>query len=175
MPIVAKDKKKEYSAAPEGLWPAVCVDVVDLGVEDSQWGEKHKIQLRWILDEKEAGSDPKTNKPFMVSRKLTLSLADKSHLRPLLEAWRGRKFSREELEGFDVETVLGANCQVQIIHNVGGEGDVYANVQAVVPAAKGGTKLRIPSDYVRMCEREKRQELERNGNGFQAQDEDVPF
>lgn len=176
MAIIAKGNKKEYTAAPEGLWQAVCVDVVDMGLEHNQRYDKdeHKIQLRWILDEKEAGLDPKTSKPFMVSRKLTLSLGEKSHLRPLLEAWRGKKFSKEELEGFDLECVIGIPCQVQIIHNAGDEGTVWANVQAIVPPARGAIKMRVPEDYVRVCDRDSKSGSA-DGNGFHAQDEDVPF
>lgn len=171
MPIIAKKPKSEFSAAPEGLHPAVCCDVVDCGMEDSPWGQLHKVQIRWQLEEE----DPKSHKPYMVVQKYTLSLHEKAKLRSVLEAWRGRKFTAEELDGFDCEKLLNANCQVQVIHSIKGNGDTYANVQAVVPAAKGATKLRVNQDYVRVCEREKRAQLEATPDGYQATDEDVPF
>lgn len=108
----------------------------------------------------------------MVVQRYTLSLHEKSKLRPMLEAWRGRKFTNEELEGFDLERLLGANCQVQVCHNISSDGQVYANVQAVVPAAKGAAKMAVNHGYIRVCEREKRAELEANPNGT---DSDVPF
>ena len=170
MSIIAKNNKGEFTPAPEGLHPAVCCDVVDRGVVESQWGESHQVEVRWQLEDK----DPKTNRPFMVQRRYRLSLHEKSSLRPMLEAWRGRKFSQEELEGFDLEKLIGVNCQVQVIHNIKDNG-VYANVQAVVPAPKNGTKLRVDSDYIRVCERDKRAEMESDPHGYQAQDADVPF
>lgn len=175
MPIMAAKKKKEYTAAPEGLWPAVCCDVVDLGLQKSQWGEQYKVQIRWILDPADPELvDPKSGKSFMVVKRYTNSLHEKSRLRPMLEGWRGKKFSAEEEDGFDLEKLIGVCCQVQIVHNAVDEGDVYADVQAVVPFPKNQTKIRVPSDYIRMCEREKRKELEAHPNG-EVTDDDIPF
>ena len=58
MPIYARKKETEFSPAPEGLWPAVCVDVVDLGIVQTPFGPQEKIQIRWQLEEK----DPKTGR-----------------------------------------------------------------------------------------------------------------
>lgn len=150
MPILAKAKKSEYTAAPEGLWAAVCCDVVDLGmVMNAQWGEKHMIKIMWQLED----VDPKSKKPYIVMRRFGLSLSEKSHLRPILESWRGNKFTQSELDGFDLEKLIGVNCQVQVIHNIKDNGDVFANVQAVVKPAKGAPKLRV-RDYVRVADRE---------------------
>ena len=175
MPLIAKASKKEYTPAPEGMWNAICVDAVDLGmVHNERYGkDEYKIQIRWILDEKEAGVDPETGKQFMVLRKFTLSLGEKSHLRPFLQTWRGKKFTEEELMGFDVEKLVGVQCQVQIIHNVGDEGTVWANVQTVIKPSASAVKLRIPEDYIRVRDRDK--QPNGNGNGFVAADEDVLF
>lgn len=167
--IIAKSNKGEFTPAPEGLWGAVCCDVVDLGMQESQWGESHRVEIRWQLED----DDPKSDKPYMVFRRFRLSLHEKSTLRPLLEAWRGRKFSAEELEGFDLEKLIGVNCQVQVVHNIKAGGETYANVQAVVKAAKGSTPLTVRGDYIRMQEREHRAELEKHPNG--VTDEDIPF
>jgi hypothetical protein len=174
MPIIAKKKKIEYTPAPEGLHPAVCCDVVDLGLQDTPWGQKEKVEIRWQIEE----SNPDNGgKPFDVRKRFTLSLHEKANLRITLETWRGRKFSDEELEGFDLEKLLGVPCQVQVIHNAGEEGRVYANVQAVVPAGKKDVKLRI-RDYVRQVDRERSKELEKeefSSRGSQIGDEDIPF
>src|SRR3990167_8424522 len=83
MPIIARDDRKPYTPAPPGLHNAVCVDVVDLGLIDSQWGEKPQIELRWQIERE----NPETGKPFLVVRRFTLSLSEKSNLRPFLEGW----------------------------------------------------------------------------------------
>ena len=168
MPIYARKKEVEYDPAPEGLWPAVCVDVFDLGIQDYGFGPQEKIEITWQLEEKNA----KTGKRFQVAQRYTPSLHEKSRLRPMLEAWRGRKFTKDEEREFDIEKLLGANCQLQIIHNVRDEGRTYANVQAVVPQAKGTTKLR-PEEYIRRIDREKNFEAHPDGNA--NADSDVPF
>lgn len=174
MAIMASKPKSEYSTAPEGLFAAVCCDVVDLGIQDTGFeGKKaHKVQIRWMLEE----TDQKTGKNFMVMRSFRLSLHEKASLRAILESWRGRKFTPEELDGFDLEVLLGVNCQVQVIHNIKDGGETYANVQAVVPPARNAVKMRVPDGYVRVAEREQRERLEQDPFGSGAPvDEDIPF
>lgn len=168
MPIIAKAPESKFSPCPEGLHPAVCVDVVDMGVQQTPWGDKHKVCLVFQISE----LDEDTGKPFEVRGYYTLSLSEKANLRKHLETWRGRKFTETELQGFDVETVLGANCQLQVIHNITDDGKVYSNIQAIVPAAKGLPKLRA-LDYVRMKDRAKA-----HGNGVTSDELDadsIPF
>lgn len=166
MAITVCEPKSNFNPAPEGLFTAVCVDVVDMGEMETQWGMKRKIQIRWQLDEK----DPDTGRPFMIAARYTASLSEKATLRHILETWRSKKFTPEELQGFDLEKLIGVNCQIQIVHNPGDQGRVYANVLAVVPAAKGAEKIR-PVDYVREKDRAK------NGNAPapEVDNGDVPF
>jgi hypothetical protein len=99
----------------------------------------------------------------MVVQRYTLSLHEKSLLRPMLEAWRGQKLKADELEGLEV------------IHNIKDGGEVYTRIQAVVPPAKGASKLRICRDYIRVADREKRADCERIPNGREITDADSPF
>jgi hypothetical protein len=173
MPIVVKQLKLEYSVAPEGLHAAVCCDVVDKGVIKGQWGEAHKVEIRWQLEE----IDPTTNppRPYMVVAWYTLSLHEKSRLRPMLAAWRGRKFTPEELAGgFDLEKLIGTNCQVQIVHNIREDGGTFASVQAVVPPAKDAVKFRVSPTYVRVQDRDRVGKDEMPAKAT-IDDNDVPF
>ena len=173
MPLIVKDNKKEYTPAPEGLWPAVCCDVIDLGIQKTMYGEQVKIEIRWQLE----GIDPKTKFPYMVTQRYTPSLHEKSKLRPMLEAWRGKRFTPDELKGFDIEKLIGVNCQIQVLHNIANEGQVYANVQAVIPPAKGTPKLAVNKDYIRVAERAKRAAMEAHpdGNGSDSNEDWTPF
>jgi hypothetical protein len=148
MPITVREPESKFQPAPEGLWPAVCVDVIDKGEQETPWGRKAKVELRWQIDE----ANPDTGKRYEVRAWYTASLSEKAKLRQVLETWRARKFTADELKGFDLEAVLGANCQIQIVHNASDEGKVFANVQAVVPASRGAIKL-APLDYVREQDR----------------------
>lgn len=174
MAIYARKKEGDYTVCPEGLYQAVCVDVFDLGLKDYGYGPQPKIEITWQLEER----DPKTNKRYLIFANYTPSLHEKSRLRPMLEAWRGKKFTKDEEREFDIEKLLGANCQLQIIHNIKDEGKTYANVQAVVPLHKGTPRI-LGEDYIRRIDREKQYDNHPDGehqavNGH-ATDEYVPF
>jgi len=109
MAIIAKAiTGKDFEPAPEGTWKAVCVDVVDKGVMKSNnpnWPDRHKIQIRWQINETFKDKDEtgkEIQRRFLVLNTYTLSLSEKANLRHDLEAWRGRKFTPDELKGFDV-------------------------------------------------------------------------
>lgn len=176
MSIIARKQKSDFTPCPEGLWPAVAGDVVDLGMVNTQWGEKHKVQIRWFADAEPRRAD---RKPYMVSKKYTLSLHEKANLRLMLEVWRGRKFTEDELDGFDLESLIGVHCQIQVAHGQGDEGP-YAFPQVILKAVKNGRPVEVPSDYVRECNRpgykapEEEQEIPEEP-GYQADDSDVPF
>lgn len=161
MPIYAKKKESELTPAPEGLWPAVCVDVFDLGVVDTQFGKQEKIEITWQLEE----VDPKSKRRFQVTQRYTPSLHEKSKLRPMLESWRGRKFTKDEERQFDIEKLIGACCQLQLIHNIKDEGRVYANVQACVPYPRNVARI-APENYIRRIDREKQYEQNPDGDAF---------
>lgn len=149
MPFYVSLEDKVFIPAPEGLHSAVCVDVIDLGMQATQWGEKPKLDLVFQIEE----INPETKKRFTVHSRFTVSLHEKSGLRKALECWRGRKFSKDELKKFDLEKLVGAPLQIQVVHNVVDDGKVYANVNAFVPLGKGMEALK-PLDYVRKKDRE---------------------
>jgi len=149
MAIWARKPESTWETCPEGLHHAVCVDVIDLGLVATKFGDKPKVRIVWQIEDRDG-----RGARFRASQMYTPSLNEKSALRPMLEAWRGRKFTAAELEGFDLEKLVGANGQIQVVHNMGDNGNTYANVQAVVPAPKGALKL-VVDDYVRECDRPK--------------------
>jgi len=171
MPIYARKPKSNFTPAPQGLHAAVCCDVWEPWTEErkAEWGGGivDKTRLVWLIEE----INPQSSKPYEASQIYTLSLHPKAKLRAHLESWRGRKFTDEELEQFDLERLIGANGQIQIIHNIGDTGDVYANVTAVVPAAKNAAKLRVPDGYVRRKDRVGRDEPAVSA----TDEEEVPF
>jgi hypothetical protein len=148
MPIIATaNEKQNYAPAPEGTHHAVCVDVIDLGMKPNPFKpgtEQHKINVAWQINELRDDG-----KRFVVYKRYTLSLNEKATLRKDLESWRGRAFTRDEEMGFDVESVIGANCLLNVKHNPSADGTrTYANVLAVMPLMKGMPKI-APLDYER--------------------------
>ncbi len=151
MSFIVKAPAEQFPTAPAGTFPAVCVDVIDLGMVENKYDPeadpKQKVRLVWQLDEND-----KEGKPFMVKADYTASLHEKATLRKTLAAWRGRDFTQVELFGFDVESVLGAGCLLSVVHNTGSRGGTFANVASVMKLARNMTAP-TPRDYVRMKDR----------------------
>ena len=59
----------------------------------------------------------------------------------------------EALKNFDLEQLIGDNCQVQIVHSTSDDGRTWANVKAIVPLSKGMSRLEIPADFTRKTDR----------------------
>ncbi len=93
---------------------------------------KRKVIIGWELEQKMSDG-----RPFMLSKRYTLSLHEKATLRHDLESWRGQAFTPEELDGFDIEVLKGKQCRVNVIHKPKEGGGVSASIQAVMKAAKG--------------------------------------
>ena len=171
MAILAKREQADYRPAPEGLHQGVCVDVMDLGMKDTPFGKKHKVRFRWQLENR----DPETGKRFSIQKDYTLSLHEQANLTKDLESWRGKRFTLEELNGFDLEVVIGANCQIQVVHNAGKEGQTWANVQTIVPINSKMTKIH-PEEYVREKDRTNGQDsAHEEGAKYEATIDEVPF
>lgn len=171
MAIMAS-KQKKFAPAPEGLWPGVCCDVVDKGLVPTPWGAKHKVQLRWLVD---AAPRREDGKPHMISMSYTLSLHEDANLRKMLEVWRGKKFTEDELQGFDLEKLIGVHCQIQVASDKGKDGDTYSFPQVVLKAQVNQGKTVIPADYIRQAERDRRGKLQAEPDGPSAVDDDDPF
>lgn len=138
---------KERSILEEGIFNGVCSKLIDMGVQYNERFDNsaRKIRLFWEI----IGETIEVNGeelPRQVSREFTLSLNEKSRLRQMLQSWRGKAFTAEELQGFDLKHVLGAGCQLQIIHKEGNNG-TYANVETVMALPKG-MKLPAPKETV---------------------------
>lgn len=140
MSIIAKEKGGDFKRCPPGTHIAVCNLVADLGLQQTGFGPKHKVYIRFELPHERTEYErdgQKLEGPMTIGANFTVSLSRKATLRGMLESWRGRQFNKEELEGFDLVNVLGAPCQVSVVHETGNNGDMYANIKAIVPLPKG--------------------------------------
>jgi hypothetical protein len=140
--------KKDFDPCPEGPQQLVCVDVVDLGILPTQYGDKPKVRVVFYT----ADIDPITQKPYRVSGQYTNSLHEKAGLRKTLESWWGRKLTPEEADGnVDPEALIGKNAFASIVHSstLGKNGKPYANLGSIMPLPKGMPELKVPADFVR--------------------------
>ena len=161
MPIIAKGS--DLVPAPEGSHPAVCVDVVDLGVLVTTFKgvAKRKPMVKFVF---QIEDDMENGKPFVVSRRFTISLHKKAALRAAIESWRGRALTETEIrDGFDLESLIGSACLLNVVH-VARDGATFANVSSIMRLPRGMKALRA-RDYVRVKDRQ-----EQNGSSSVAEE-----
>lgn len=123
--------------------------IADIGTHEGSYkGEpnvRHQIIIGWELPEcLQVFDAEKGEEPAMISAFYTLSLGEKANLRKMLQQWRGRAFTEQELSGFDISTVLGVACLLQVIHTTKADGNVRAKIDGVMKLPKG---MACPDQY----------------------------
>lgn len=156
----------DFQLAPQGQFAAVCYEVIDLGTQHNpNYGTNSpKVLIRFELHgENQLGDgsgymldmagQPDPEKPFIIGNKFTVSLSEKSVLRPFLQSWRGRPFTEEELEGFDVSKLLGAACMLTIQHERSQKDatKTFAKIASISPLLKSIQKPQ-PVNKLRLFE-----------------------
>ena len=133
--IVATTGTNEYPKVPTGVHNARCVRVIDLGTQRSDYGGnityKRQVLIIWEIPDQITNDQPMT-----ISKFYTLSLHEKSNLGMDLVSWRGRPFTEQEKQGFDITKLIGVPCQINVMHNDNGK----EKVSSVMPLGKD-TKL----------------------------------
>ena len=131
----------DYPIIEAGVHHGICYRYYDLGTQYMQTFETsaRKVMLVWELPEQRIEIEGK-DKPMAISKEYTLSLHKKANLRADLESWRGKGFTEKELEGFEIDNLLGVNCMVNIIHKPNAEGRNYARIASIMPLMKGYAK-----------------------------------
>lgn len=128
MGLTAKEKA-EYTPIPVGLHGAICNSLIDVGTQYSEMFGNYSRQVVLGFElPNERGEFEKDgvmqSLPRVISTKMTLSLGAKSNMRKMLVSWRGRDFTPEELEGFDIKNLLSVPCLLNIVHNAKGKAKV---------------------------------------------------
>lgn len=145
MAIIATNSGSgDYKIVPAANHVGVCSMVVDLGKQRIEYqGEsklKHQVYIAWELPHEPmewTDKDGVERKGFMrIGKTYTVSTHENSNLRADLENWRGRPFTKEEQDAFDIVTIAGAPAMVNVTH-AERNGRTYANVTGVTPLPKG--------------------------------------
>lgn len=143
MPLLASEGSTIKSEPiPAGSYVARCYSLIEIGTESFTYmGEEksvHKLRLTWELaTEMKVFKEEIGEQPLVVSEEFTLSLSEKSKLRPFLESWRGKQFTAQELMGFDLESIVGVPCMLNIIHSESKKGTKFATIASISPVPKG--------------------------------------
>jgi hypothetical protein len=140
-----------YESHPEGSFVAKCVDTIDLGEKVSAFpGAPTKLLRRCALVFR-TGEVNSEGHPIDIAQEFTVSMHEKSALRPFLERWRGKSYTEEQAEqGVQLGKMVGFPAQVTIEHKTSGKGRTYAKIASISPLFKGiqvpdfGTYTRAP-------------------------------
>lgn len=146
--IVKSNGNSEIKQLEPGVYTGIASAIIDLGIqENTLFGNKQrKAIIIWNI----VGETVKVNDeilPRVMSKEYTMSLGEKSTLRKDLEAWRGRPFTAEELNGFDLKNILNVPCQLQI-NQQDRNGKTYVNIAAIMAIPKGMRVEPIKDVYV---------------------------
>jgi len=151
MAFYVEESGGAFESTPPGMHLARCYRIVDLGTQKTEYMGQvkflHKIMLGWeIHTTKEDGTTLKMRdgRPFAMFKNYTLSWSEKANLRLDLQSWRGKPFTQEEMRRFDLETVLGAWCLLNVIERPGKDGKTYVNIDTVTPVPSMMKKAGLP-------------------------------
>ena len=129
--IVATQGTNEFPKVPTGVHNARCVRVIDLGTQRNDYGGnityKRQVLIIWEVPDQISNDIPMT-----ISKFYTLSLHEKSNLGMDLVSWRGRPFTEQEKQGFDITKLIGIPCQINVMHNDSGK----EKISSVMPLGK---------------------------------------
>lgn len=149
----------DWEPAPEGVWPAICIDVFLLTKQMTKYGLKDQLWIMFQLSD-DAGRRKYTDRDgneqstrFGVKKNPTFTMGTQGHLLPFIESWRGRKFKdQKEKDDFEFENVVGQQCQIQVVWTEKKDSDGHwANIDTIIRAsADQGLEV---EDYIRMCDR----------------------
>lgn len=124
---------RDFELVPAGTHFAICTRVIYIGIQEKKYPDGTKempeVYLGFEIPDiqvefKKDGKDVKA--PAVIGRTFTLNIGNKSNLGPFLENWRGKKFTKEDIEnGFDITSILGKVCNLGVVHTDDGK---YANI-----------------------------------------------
>ena len=128
-----------FEKHPTGIWQAVCRDVIDLGMQWTEFQGKRKLvrKLMLVFETEHVGADGKRG---IVTKKFTASLYPNAKLTGFLGQWRGRQIVPGD--NVDLKKLPGACCTLVLSHQQSLSGRTYVSVDAVSKA----TKKVVPSD-----------------------------
>ena len=150
MTLTASDNGSgNFKRVPAGSHIARCFSVADMGTHttNGQYGEttSRKIRLAWEIFGEDENNEPLVvdvdgvKMPMTINKTYTLSLGEKANLRKDLSAWRGRDFTIEELKAFDISSVIGVYCMLNVTISEN-NGKTYSNVSGISPLHKSMSK-----------------------------------
>lgn len=122
-----EDQTTAAVAAPHTV-NAVCVDVENLGMRDTQYGKKEQIRFTFETDEENDYGEPE-----FVTRVYNAGMHEWSAMRHDMDSWNGRKLTEDEAKQFRAQSKIGQQCQIKLVPHTSGD-RFYWNVDEIKPS-----------------------------------------
>lgn len=118
----------DFTPAPPGIHPAICLYVADIGTQTTAYGPKSQLLFCFELP----GLPAADGRPLTISRRFSKSLGEKSALRPFLTSWLGGPLPAQ----LDLAQLAGRGAMLVITATTNGD-KTYSNVTACAPLQPG--------------------------------------
>jgi hypothetical protein len=151
MSVIARKPEGSIEQLQPGTYQAVCKGVFDIGQQKQEYdGDvKYVDQVIIVFEVNERMTVEKhAGERFNIPGWYTNSLHEKAKLRKDLENWRGRAFTEKQLEGFDLEVLVGVNCTLSVIETKSGK----SKIGSISPPMKGSTELVVEKPFTEIPE-----------------------
>lgn len=136
--LIEPENKSSIPPLEAGSYAGRCIQVIDLGTHMEQYkGEKEEKPVRKVRivfelpDELVTYKEENGQEPRMIGIDYPFSFHKKANLRKFLETWRGREFTEEELQGFDISKLLWVPGLVQVAQYTNKEGNTRSKISTV--------------------------------------------
>jgi len=143
MAVVVSVNTKEYEKPEDQVVLAVLADVQDIGIVSGFYGDKPKVRLSWVIDNKDSEGNY-----FVVSKTYTSSLHEKSNLYADVKDIMGKI----PPVPYDIELLIGTLNTLVLKREVADKGpkkgQTFTNIKAFLAPTKGA-KFPVPADYIR--------------------------
>jgi hypothetical protein len=128
----------------EGMHNARVVRFIEQGTQETEFGEKFKVQVSFeLVDASHVFNEDKGEQNFMVHRKYNKSLHKRSDMGKDIRAIFGKDFP--EKGSIEMDEIADRPCQVEIVHSEDGQ---YANVVKVVGPPKTGKVAKSENEFI---------------------------
>jgi len=116
MSLTVSAKSGDFQQVPVGQTKAISFKIVDVGTRMEQFQSepekpRRSLFMFWECPDHLMDDD----RPMTIFKQYSHTLNENSNLFKDLKAWRGRAFTAEELDGFDLLTVLGVSCEIEVV------------------------------------------------------------
>ena len=128
--------------APAGTHIAKCFKMIHVGQIDYLYqGEPKKRNSLWVYfelpNELQTFNSDIGEQPYSVNIEYNLTFYEAAKLFKHINSWRGKTLTPQELDDFEVSSLIGKSCMLTIVHNIAASGKTYANINSITGMPKG--------------------------------------